>query len=270
MSSSEDLGTAALDYVRHGWSVFPLVPGGKVPALAGHHGHKDASREFETVRGWWQQTPQANIGLPCAPNGLAVLDIDPRNGGARTLAQVEEELGVLPGTVMSITGGDGLHLLYRSPEVRLPGNLDRFGPGIDIKHNGYIVAPPSLHPSGYRYRWAGDGRYDYELPQWPAKLLSVPRSAAGQYVLGTGSVPRQRPERYAPVLLALLKAKPGERNSLLYWSACRLFETARGRGEDVRSGAFALLDAARLIGLPEAEAKTTIRSAHHETFGRAA
>jgi hypothetical protein len=88
---------------------------------------------------------------------------------------LEQRVGVLPGTVMQLTGGGGLHILYRTPGVSLPGTL---GPGLDVKHNGYILLAPSIHSSGRRYRWSGHGRFLRPDMGWPAALTPRQRSAA--------------------------------------------------------------------------------------------
>lgn len=138
------------------------------------HGFHAATTDVDLVRQWWTEQPDANIGAPCALNGWAVLDIDPRHGGNQSLAVLEQRVGVLPGTVMQLTGGDGLHILYRTPGVSLPGTL---GPGLDVKHNGYILLAPSVHASGTRYRWFGSGRFRQPELVWPAVLTPRQRSA---------------------------------------------------------------------------------------------
>ncbi|MFE8962131.1 bifunctional DNA primase/polymerase [Streptomyces iakyrus] len=138
------------------------------------HGFHAATTDVDLVRQWWTEQPDANIGAPCALNGWAVLDIDPRHGGDQSLAVLEERVGVLPGTIMQITGGDGLHIIYRTPGVPLPGTL---GPGLDVKHKGYILLAPSLHGSGGRYRWSGHGRFQQPSVAWPAALTPQRRAA---------------------------------------------------------------------------------------------
>ncbi|WP_406507647.1 bifunctional DNA primase/polymerase [Streptomyces sp. NBC_00212] len=131
------------------------------------HGYYAATTDVDVIHRWWTDEPDANIGAPCKLNEWAVLDIDPRHSGHRSLCVLEERIGVLPGTVMQITGGDGLHIVYRSPGVSLPGTL---GPGLDVKHNGYILLAPSVHSSGRRYRWSGDELFRTPEVPWPATL----------------------------------------------------------------------------------------------------
>jgi hypothetical protein len=53
---------AALELARAAYHVFPLAPGSKVP-LRGSRGCNDATTDAGTIRRWWAQTPEANVGL---------------------------------------------------------------------------------------------------------------------------------------------------------------------------------------------------------------
>jgi hypothetical protein len=137
-------------YVRLGLAVFPVRPLTKRPLTK--HGHLDAASEVSVVENWWHRWPEAGVGIACRPSGIAVLDVDPRHGGDDTLADLQRQHGLLSATWRSLTGGGGLHVIFRSPAdmVLVDGAI---APGIDLKANGYIVAPPSQHPSGRRYAW---------------------------------------------------------------------------------------------------------------------
>jgi P4 family phage/plasmid primase-like protien len=159
--------TAALEYAELGLAVFPLVPGNKIPlGWLAPNGFKDATKDPERVREFWQAAPNANIGIACGPvsGGLFVLDVDTHNAdGKETLRLWLEESGVsLPVTATAITGGNGIHYYFKSGEpVRSRGGIM---PGIDIKgEGGYIVASPSVHPYGASYRWE-TGRSLTEVP----------------------------------------------------------------------------------------------------------
>ncbi|NNN36059.1 DNA primase [Streptomyces sp. S3(2020)] len=258
----------ALAYAGHGWKVFPLA--GKTPAIprvheAGHpchgvcgqhgHGYHDATCDLEQIRAWWDRYPSAGIGLPCAPNGLAVVDVDPRNGGHTTLCALEAEHGPMPGTLMQITGGDGLHLLYAHPGADLPGKL---GPGIDVKANGYIVAAPSVHPdTRVRYRWSGDGQFWHLPAPWPAFLGTRPAVPQPSAALAA-----MRPiDGLVGLVAFVLEAREGERNSRLFWAGCRGLELVRAGKADGQAVFASLMDAAARIGLSDAEASRTLRGA---------
>lgn len=136
-----DLAAAALDYARRGRRILPLEPRAKTP-YPGSGGVHDATNDVERVARWWREKPESNIGLATGePNGFVVVDIDPRNGGsAETLR--------LPST-LTVSTGSGTHF-YLGFRPNLRSAILR--PGVDLKSTGgYVVAPPSIHPSGAVY-----------------------------------------------------------------------------------------------------------------------
>ena len=147
----------ALEYARRGWSVLPLAPRSKVPAVRGGRGVHDATRDSEQLVRWWTALPSAGVAVACGrPSaGLIVLDVDPRNGGDESLHDLQGLHGGLPPTPRVLTGGGGEHYYFRLPMSELAAVGASLGPGLDVKADGgYVVAPPSIHPSGVRYRWA--------------------------------------------------------------------------------------------------------------------
>ncbi len=76
-----------------------------------------------------------------------------------------------PKTAMQTTGGGGLHIFFQDPGSMRCIKLDD---GIDVKADGgYIIASPSVHPSGERYRWAeGRSLADLQPAKAPDWLLS--------------------------------------------------------------------------------------------------
>jgi hypothetical protein len=153
----------ALALASEGLWVFPIPVGEKRPGAV-LHGHLDASTSPTLIHQWWTEDPEANIGIACRSSGLLSIDIDGVEGFA-SLARAEEGLGALPATLTVRSGGDGEHRSFLAPDEdlhgflgsnsgRVKGSLQRDGyPKIDIKFNGYVVAPPSLHKSGKRYEW---------------------------------------------------------------------------------------------------------------------
>lgn len=105
-----------------------------------------------------------NVGVNCKASGFFVIDIDPRNGGDESFISLEAMLeGEIPSTVESVTGQyrvngrlvRGRHLYFKcDASEELIGNLKKMGfKGIDIKHNGYVLLPPSSHITGVPYQW---------------------------------------------------------------------------------------------------------------------
>lgn len=162
------LAEAALHYARHGIRVFPLVPRGKV-AFRGTHGCKDATTDEERIAQWWSQTPDANIGIATGEGtGFLVLDVDGEEGIA-SLKRLMPENVELPETAMSQTG-KGFHYLFRD-NGKYRNSTSGIAPKLDIRTDGgHIVAPPSVHPSGHRYRWLRDSIIA-DPPEWLSKAI---------------------------------------------------------------------------------------------------
>ena len=174
---------AAKHYLALGWSVLPLRRRAKRPLIRWEHlQHKRPSAE--EISEWFRRWPDANIGIVTGEiSNLIVLDIDPKHGGDSMLGQLEQKFGMLPDTVEAVTGGEGRHLYFAHP-FGLARNRTGLAQGIDLRGDGgYIVAPPSIHPSGRPYKWAA-GRSPEEitlapLPRWmlvPVRGLRVGRS----------------------------------------------------------------------------------------------
>ena len=140
---------AAIGYAELGWGIFPVR--GKIPILDG--GYHIATTDVDQVRRWWTyEHPGANIGCACDREFWA-LDVDPRNKGDESLERLLEEIGLLPPTVTSETGGGGWHFLFLHNSTPIKKLSAKTYPGLDVQCNGYIVLPPSVHPTGRRYQW---------------------------------------------------------------------------------------------------------------------
>lgn len=173
---------AALDYAALGIPVIPIVPKGKRPLLSGWP--TEASTEPEQVKAWWEQWPDANIGVLPGRGGFVALDIDPRNGGDEQLAEFEAEHGPLPSTLVIATGKDendhrGRHIWLRVKDAAQIGK-GHLSPGVEFKGtSGYVLAPPSVHPSGVPYEVvSGEFSAISEAPTWVQERLrgSAPSS----------------------------------------------------------------------------------------------
>lgn len=175
------LSKSAIWYGKHGWHVFPLRPHTKEPFA--RLGVYNATNNLQQIAAWWQRWPQANVGLHPGACGLLALDIDEYKdayAGERFLDRLDEE------TITNLTGGGGTHLLYRiENSARYGNNRGGLPPGIDIRSwGGYIVLPPSIHPTGSRYEWElGYGPHEREpllLPDGLARILEAGRSQVRQ------------------------------------------------------------------------------------------
>jgi hypothetical protein len=254
---------AALGYAQRGWLVLPLQERGKAPdGRLVPHGLKDASRDPARIRSWWRASPGANVGLRTGTT-LDVVDLD----GPRSL--LEDHGTFRPGAVVAT--GRGWHYYFAASG--LP-NRTALVPGVDVRGvGGYVVAPPSLHPSGTRYCFVDPGTgVPSQLP--PRGALSMPPRWLAELCRRTGPerantddpIPlRLDASAYARAALAgecaaVAATAEGSRND-------RLNRAAFAAGTLVAAGALdplqvteLLTNAARRAGLPESEARRTIAS----------
>jgi hypothetical protein len=159
---------AALKYLGLGWSVIPVRERAKRPAIA-WKAYQSKYASEDTLHEWFRRSPNYNVAIVTgALSGLVVLDVDPRHGGTESLRALEHEHGSLPRTVESVTGGGGRHVYFSHPGGVIR-NRTNIRPGIDLRGDGgCIVAPPSVHPSGKRYRWRrGRAPEDLQLARMP-------------------------------------------------------------------------------------------------------
>lgn len=153
-----------LDHIRHGWFVFPCKSRGKKPLTP--HGFKDATNDPAKARKFWDQFPDANVGIDCGASNLAAIDIDPRNGGS--LDGLTRMFGPIPQTATVKTGGGGLHLYFSTNGLKV--RCRKLAKGIELKADGgYVIAPPSIHKSGKPYEWTRSPESD-PLAPLPAKI----------------------------------------------------------------------------------------------------
>lgn len=167
MSSGLD---AALQYAELGWLVHPLRPRSKLPQLKSWPSR--ATTDAKTIRRWFAKG-DANVGIATGPDsGLLVLDVD---GDPRKLLQKRD----VPNTAVQRTGGGGAQFFFEwtdaldqcsTTRARLIANVDTRGAG------GYVVAPPSTHPTGRRYAWLRGCGPEVELADPPGWLIELLRS----------------------------------------------------------------------------------------------
>ena len=164
-----DFLRAALSYHELGWSVFPIPSGKKTPRISWESYQKERASE-EKIRKWWEIWPDANIGIVTGHvSGIVVVDVDGPEG-ERTLEELEDG----EPTTISRTGSGGMHQFFAypedAPELR---NFARRAPELDFRgEGGFVVVPPSVHPSGNRYAWilSPDQQPPAQLPEWVIDL----------------------------------------------------------------------------------------------------
>lgn len=122
---------------------------------------------------WWRMWPDSNIAIVCGKiSGLIAIDIDPRNGGLHSWAQLINQHGMHDNTIVSKSGGGGRHILFAHPRFTVVRNRIGLAPGIDVKGDGgRIVAPPSNHISGNKYEWDDFSKRVSLMPAWLLDMI---------------------------------------------------------------------------------------------------
>lgn len=238
-----------IELANRGWAIFPLAPNSRVP-MAGSKGFNDATRDPNTIRAWWTQHPDANVGLRTgAESGVFVLDVDVKHGakGLESLSDMESEFGALPSTLTATTTSGGKHYFFQHPGSRVK-NRTGFRPGLDIRGDGGYVAIDPSRIGGSPYRWDNPGQELAEAPEW---LLGViDRPAISHTTTHASSNAR----------VALTGVPEGQRNASVFRLACSL----RGRGLPREEAEIIIMSAASKCSPPmdTVEAHRCLESAY--------
>jgi len=261
--------------VSAGFKVFPLAEGSKVPAIKGGKGCKDASDDPVVIDAWAARYPRANIGVACgAISGCLVIDIDPRNGGFKTINELSAKGFRFPRAPEVRSGNGGRHI-YLAYVGGLSQGKEKLGPGVDIKADGgYVVAPPSVIPPseqgpGGPYRWivAPKGGPLPAVPQWVIEKLK-PKAKAPSPKFESMRPTESAARSLEGMAKRLASAGSGSRNNLLNWAAYNAGQLVR-EGRLPQSLVEArLMHAALAAGLPAKEVERTIESGLKARLGR--
>jgi hypothetical protein len=231
---------------------------GKHPQLRGWT--QLATVDPAVVGEWWRRWPQANLAVATGRR-FDVLDLDGKQGAEALRAALSIAPTEHPGPVAR-TGGGGWHLLYATTGL---GNRVGLLPGMDWRgRGGLIVAPPSQHRSGHRYRWVRP--LTATMPEIPAglrRLLAPP--ATPRTTLPPAPTPAGRRGGYGRAALAreqaaVATAPIGRRNATLNRAAFNLGQLVAAGLLDPDEVRAVLLAAALEAGNPEVKARATITS----------
>jgi len=155
-----------------GFFVAPLAPMAKTPVPG--RSWKTSTSDPAVVKAWAKAYPGCNWAVDCEKSGLAVIDVDRKNGvdGRETLRELKAMYGHLPPTMTSHTPSGGVHLVFTGEIPSKAGNL---GKGLDTRGvGGYIVAPGSVLPNG-RYELATGDLAPQPVPEWVVGLAGATR-----------------------------------------------------------------------------------------------
>src|SRR6185437_5130466 len=111
---------AAQALALRGLRVFPIKPSLKFPPLITAW-QLNATTLPAVIQQWWEQWPDANIGVACGRDSdIVVLDVDMKHGqnGEAELRQLEKTHGALPMSIETITPHGGRQLVQSAQPRR--------------------------------------------------------------------------------------------------------------------------------------------------------
>ncbi|WP_282685905.1 MULTISPECIES: bifunctional DNA primase/polymerase [unclassified Streptomyces] len=269
---------AVLQSAEQGWHVFPLVQGGKRPAVRSWE-TRATTDPARLTRCW--SAGEYNLGIATGPSRLVVVDLDVPKGdedrppagtpagvadGADTLGLLAEEHGerypIDTYTVQS--GSGGLHLYFVAPAgAALRNTAGKLGWKIDTRANGGYVVGAGSTVEGLPYRVVHEAP-PAPLPRWLAKLLAPaalpPQGPLHVSLLATEGLDRYLAAAVAGEIQRVERAVQGNRNNALYQASVALGQLVAG-GELAEGGVTAKLVASAVgKGLSESDARRTVAS----------
>jgi hypothetical protein len=146
MVELEDLVlTTALALLSDRVAVIPIAERSKTPALQSWREFQEQLPTEEMVRGWFKDRPR-NLAVICGAvsGNLAVIDFDDERAADAWMKEHAQLIEECP--VVRTSRGRHVYLRTERPVKSFKG------PGFDFKgQGGYVLAPPSIHPTGARY-----------------------------------------------------------------------------------------------------------------------
>ena len=195
--------------VQRGIPVIPVLPRKKETILPGWQNH--ASTDPVQIEKWNNENPQYNVGAVAKLNGLWMLDCDVLDL-PQTIAK--ETSQVFPQT-FSVSSNQGLHFYFKhnaasrglKKNIQLKDEQDNVLCDVKV-HNGYVVGPGSVHPSGKHYEVVDDAEIT-EAPDWLVTWIKEQHKHGGE---------ADKQEDGA----SEGKVKEGGRDNFLFKQACKL------------------------------------------------
>lgn len=143
------------EYLNSGWSILPVKPDEKRPYMTNWLQYNKTRATQSQVESWFKNLSGAGVGVVTGKiSNIVVLDVE---SYCRT--PIEEILKKYPTKLISRSGSGGYHLFYQFPTgVSKVSNRVKIFDGADLRADGgFIVLPPTRHPSGGVYQWIEKG-----------------------------------------------------------------------------------------------------------------
>lgn len=153
-----------LSMLNGGWKVSPLPPRQKHDSSwrKGDSWAERATDDLAVVAAWPED---ANYLIPARMNGLVILDED--------RADALRDAGVQLPPTFTVKTGKGHHF-YLAADPAAPYSQASPWPGVDVRWDGYVVGPGSVHPdTGRPYRLVDDRAPAPVPPEVHAALVAA-------------------------------------------------------------------------------------------------
>jgi putative DNA primase/helicase len=174
----------------------------------------------------FENNPNLNVGFKVT--GYSVLDVDNKNGGDQSLAELLHDYEIDFNHVISVNCSNGQHIYATNTDLK--NTAGALADGLDIRsEGGFIVAPGSVHKSGTVYQWneIGDPATmpnDWFYTETEENEISSGKKSSNRSNQTAGE--RERDIKLPKNLTSKYVIKEGYRQSTLFKWACR----ERGNG----------------------------------------
>lgn len=250
---------SALKLAKAGFSIFPVKPNSKEPAIKGWP--DEATSDPAKVGAWWKENEDYNIGIHT--KGLLVVDLDVKDGGPETwrdLVESQEILGEAPPDTMTTrTPSGGLHHLFSlTPGTEVGNSVRTFGRGIDVRGRGGYVLGPGSSIGGKCYELISGKKKAMFAPAWVLGRTTAPKARTHS----AGVRLNEETEKSVAEAEAWIARAPrpaeGERNNVAFRVAAEAFEY----GIELDTGQDLMRQWNEDVGLGDDELETTVASAY--------
>jgi len=162
-----------------GWRLLPCAERAKTPLI--RDWPRRASYDADIIRRWAQKYAGCNWAVACgADSGVWILDVDGSPGSA-SFCLLVSQYGADWTRTLAVTTARGKHFYFSYPATgEIRNSAGKLGVGLDVRgEGGYVLCPPSIHPSGALYEWTSplNGHAPASAPAWLLERVTVTSAA---------------------------------------------------------------------------------------------
>lgn len=205
----------AINLANKGFRIIPCL--GKKPVIP--KWQINATSNIETIKKQWEKEDY-NIGILTGKDGgnIIVIDCDIKEdiNGINNLQNYLKEKDIdLPNTLSATSGKGGKHYYFKT-NIDIKTRTNYPCKGVDIRgKGGLIIAPPSIHENGNRYKWNNS----FDIAPLPPILETILQEDISK------STKKNKQSKNDTTLIENDIISIGERNITLFKIASKLFKT---------------------------------------------